>query len=62
MITLELYYTGPLSSTMAAELTDFPLRKFHQQVTSALRAPAPVYDIAIATETLALTLNELEDE
>ena len=52
--------TEQLSAVTDKGLTDFPLGKFNQLVSSTLRVPALAYESVTVTELLALTLGEFE--
>ena len=52
--------TEQLSAVTDRGLTDFPLGKFNQLVSSTLMVPALAYESVTATEILALTLDEFE--
>ena len=52
--------TEQLSAVTDRGLTDFPLGKFNQLVSSTLMVPALAYESVTATKILALTLDEFE--
>ena len=52
--------TEQLSAVTDRGLTDFPLGRFNQMVSSTLRVPVLAYESVTATEMLALTLDEFE--
>ena len=52
--------TEQLSAVTDRGLTDFPLGKFNQLVSSTLMVPALAYESVTAAEILALTLDEFE--
>ena len=52
--------TEQLSAVTDRGLTDFPLGKFNQLVSSALMVPALAYESVTATKISALTLDEFE--
>ena len=52
--------TEQLSAVTDRGLTDFPLGKFNQLVSSTLMVPALAYESVTATKILALTLDQFE--